>query len=138
MSADVEMIERPRLRWGWVWWLFGWGLLVLTLNESLERHPPAVFEMTSDKIVHAVGYFGLAMWFAGITRARRYPLVGALLIAFGGVIELLQGAMHNGRQAEWLDLAADSVGVVGALALAYAGLGRWAVWIERLLGLQKK
>jgi VanZ family protein len=118
--------------------LLGWGFVVLTVNDSLERHPPAVFELASDKIVHFLGYFALAMWFAGVTRVRRYPVVGALLIALGGVIEILQGVMGNGRDAEWLDLLADALGVIAALGLAYAGLGRWAMWMERLLGVQKK
>lgn len=132
------MIERPHLRFAWVWWLLGWAFVVLTVNDSLEARPPAVFELASDKVVHFLGYFALAMWFAGVTRARRYPMVGVLLIALGGVIEILQGAMGNGRQAEWLDLVADALGVIAALALAYAGLGRWAMWIERLLGVQKQ
>jgi VanZ family protein len=132
------VIERPHLRFAWVWWLLGWAFVVLTVNDSLEARPPAVFELASDKVVHFLGYFALAMWFAGVTRARRYPMVGVLLIALGGVIEILQGAMGNGRQAEWLDLVADALGVIAALALAYAGLGRWAMWIERLLGVQKQ
>jgi VanZ family protein len=132
------VIERPHLRFAWVWWLLGWAFVVLTVNDSLEARPPAVFELASDKVMHFLGYFALAMWFAGVTRARRYPMVGVLLIALGGVIEILQGAMGNGRQAEWLDLVADALGVIAALALAYAGLGRWAMWIERLLGVQKQ
>ena len=138
MRTESQVIERPQLRFAWVWWLLGWAFVVLTVNDSLEKHPPAVFELASDKIVHFVGYFALALWFAGVTRSRRYPVVGALLIALGGVLEILQGAMSNGRQAEWNDLFADALGVIAALGLAYAGLGRWAMWIERLLGMQKK
>jgi VanZ family protein len=137
VSADSEVIERPKLRFAWVWWLLGWGFIVLTVNDSLEKNPPAFAQLASDKVLHFAGYFALAMWFAGVTRARRYPVVGALLIALGGLLEILQAAMHNGRQAEWLDLLADALGVIAALALAYAGLGRWAMWVERLLGLQK-
>ena len=139
MRVDTQVIERPHLRFAWLWWLLGWGFVVITVNDSLEAHPPGVFlELASDKVVHFVGYFALALWFAGVTRARRYPIVGALLIALGGVLEILQGAMSNGRQAEWNDLFADALGVIAGLGLAYAGLGRWAIWIERLLGVQKK
>jgi len=138
VKAETRVIEAPGLRFAWLWWLLGWALVVLTVNDSLEMHPPAAFELVSDKLVHFVGYFALAMWFAGVTRARRYPLVGVLLIGLGGLLEILQGMMNNGRQAEWLDLLADSLGVIAALGLAYAGLGRWAMWIERLLGVQKK
>jgi VanZ family protein len=131
------VIERPKLRFAWVWWLLGWGFIALTVNDSLERQPPSFVQLASDKVIHVVGYFALTMWFAGVTRPRRYPVVGALLIALGGVLEILQGAMSNGRQAEWLDLLADAVGVVLALGLAYAGLGKWAIWVERLLRVQK-
>jgi VanZ family protein len=138
VSAETPLIERPHLRLAWLWWLLGWGFVALTVNDSLETHPPSLFQLLSDKVLHFLGYFALAMWFAGVTRVRRYPVVGALLIALGGVLEILQAAMSNGRQAEWNDLLADTLGVIAALGLAYAGLGRWAVWIERLLGVQKK
>jgi VanZ family protein len=138
VRLESQVIERPHLRFAWVWWLLGWAFVVLTVSDSLEKHPPGVFELASDKVVHFLGYFALALWFAGVTRPRRYPVVGALLIVLGGVLEILQGAMNNGRQAEWNDLFADALGVIAALGLAYAGLGRWAMWIERLLGVQKK
>ena len=138
MSADPVAFERPKLRFAWLWWLLGWAFVVITVNDSLERNVPSFAHLTSDKVLHFGGYFALAVWFGGVTRTRRYPLVGVLLIALGGVLEILQGVMHNGRNAEWLDLLADALGVIAGLGLAYMGLGRWTVWIERLLGAQKK
>jgi VanZ family protein len=138
VSVGPETIERPKLRFAWLWWLFGWAFIALTVNDSLERDIPSFAKVTSDKVIHFLGYFALAMWFAGVTRTKRYPLVGVLLIVLGGLLEILQGLMHNGRNAEWLDLLADSLGVAAALGLAYAGLGKWTVWIERLLGAQKR
>lgn len=138
MSADPAAFERPKLRFAWLWWLFGWAFIVITVNDSLERTVPSFAHLTSDKVLHFAGYFALAMWFGGVTRTKRYPLVGVLLIALGGLLEILQGVMHNGRNAEWLDLLADALGVIAGLGLAYAGLGKWTVWVERLLGMQKK
>jgi VanZ family protein len=137
VSVQPDVLERPKLRFAWLWWLLGWAFVVITVNDSLERNAPSFAHLVSDKVVHFVGYFALAMWFAGVTRTRRYPWVAASLIALGGVLEILQGLMHNGRDAEWLDLLADALGVLAALALAYAGLGKWTVWVERLLGARK-
>jgi hypothetical protein len=54
-------------------------------------------------------------------------------VAIGGVIELLQGAMGLGRDAEWLDLVADTLGVALGLVLVLTPLGRWARWFESLV-----
>jgi VanZ family protein len=129
---------QSKLRYAWLWWAVGYILLVWTVNDSLERHPPNFGGLfPSDKVLHFMGYFLLATWFAGVARRSRYWLVGMLLIAFSGAIEIAQGLMHNGRQAEWLDLLANTCGVTAALTLGALGLGRWMVWIERALGLQK-
>ena len=137
MSAESEALERPKLRFAWLWWLLGWAFVVITVNDSLERNVPSFAHLMSDKLLHFGGYMALALWFGGVTRTRRYPVVGMLLIALGGVLEILQGTMQNGRSAEWLDLLADALGVVAGLGLAYAGLGNWTVWVERLLGARK-
>ena len=136
---SVESLDmQSKLRYAWLWWVVGYILLVWTVNDSLERHPPnfgGIFP--SDKVLHFTGYFLLATWFAGVARRSRYWLVGILLIAFSGAIEIAQGLMHNGRNAEWMDLFANTCGVTAALIIASLGLGRWMIWIERLFGLQK-
>lgn len=47
-----------------------------------------------------------------------------LVLAFGGVLEVLQGVMPYGRSASWLDVVANTCGVLigtlGALATSYA------------------
>jgi len=138
--VSVESVYvQPKLRYAWLWWALGYILLVWTVNDSLERHPPDIFfhVFPSDKALHFTGYFLLATWFAGVAQRSRYWLVGILLIAFSGAIEIAQGLMHNGRQAEWLDLLANTCGVTAALIIAALGLGKWMMWIERVLGLQK-
>jgi VanZ family protein len=138
VSVESAYIARPKLRFAWLWWTIGWVLVVLTINDSLERSPPQFLNVfPSDKLLHFSGYFALATWFGGVTRKQRYPIVGVLLIALGGALEIAQGLMSNGRSAEWLDFLANSLGVTIGLAIAYAGLGMWTVWIERLLGAQK-
>ncbi|HEV7713953.1 MAG TPA: VanZ family protein [Steroidobacteraceae bacterium] len=138
MSAWTDLAARPKLRFGWLWWAVGWALIALTFRDSLERDVPSFAHMfPSDKILHYTGYFLLALWFAGVTHRKRYAIVGVLLICMGGLIEILQGAMNNGREADWFDFMANSLGIVTGLAIAYAGLGMWMVWVERLFRLQK-
>ena len=138
MSAESAYVAQPKLRYAWLWWAIGYALLVWTVNDSLERHPPnfgGIFP--NDKVVHFTGYFLLATWFGGVARRNQYWIVGAGLIAFSGLMEILQGVMHNGRDAEWLDLVANTLGVTTGLTLASIGLGKWMVWVERLFRLQK-
>lgn len=138
MSVETQIAERPKLRFGWLWWAIGWVLVILTINDSLERNAPNFTHLfVSDKLLHFTGYFALATWFGGVTRKRRYPVVGVFLIALGGSLEIGQLLMRNGRSAEWLDFLANTLGVAVGLVIAYAGLGMWPVWVERLVGAQK-
>jgi VanZ family protein len=113
-------------------------LVAGTVNEELQPHVwSAVEVLPSDKAMHFTGYFLLTTWFTGVARRSRYLLVGVLLIAFGGALEIAQGAMHEGRMADWLDFLANSLGVMLGVTLAMLGLGDWMIWIERLLRVRK-
>ncbi len=80
-----------------------------------------------DKIIHAIMFGGLAGAFA-FDYARKKPrqkpgrrvMVYMCLVslAFGGLIELLQTAMHIGRSGDWCDFIADAVGVAVAFVSA--------------------
>lgn len=137
MSVESAYVEQPKLRFAWLWWAVGYMLIVLTIHDSLEQHPPSFASFVNDKTVHFTGYFLLATWFGGVARRTRYWAVGLGLVALGGGIEIAQGLMHNGRDSEWLDMLANTLGVSIGLGLAYLGLGMWMVWVERLLRLQK-
>jgi VanZ family protein len=136
VNAESAYVLRPKLRYAWLWWVIGYVLIAWTINDSLEAHPPE-FGHTSDKVLHFTGYFLLTTWFAGVARTSWYWLVGLGLAALGGCMEILQGLMHNGRTADWMDMLANSCGILAGLLIAWLGLGRWMVWIEKLLGLQK-
>lgn len=138
MSVESAYVQAQKLRFAWLWWAIGYLLLAWTVNDSLERHPPNFGPFfASDKVLHFVGYFLLATWFGGVARRGWYWIVGFGLIAFSGLIEIAQGLMHHGRQAEWYDFLANTLGVTTGLVLASLGLGKWLVWVERLLRLQK-
>ena len=139
MSVAATEIAQPRkLRLWWLWWLLGWALLAATINESLQRQVWKVAEiLPSDKAMHFSGYCILALWFAGVARRSRYLVVGSLLVAFGGALEIAQGLMHEGRTADWFDFLANSLGITTGLTVAAFGLGDWMVWIEKLLRVRK-
>lgn len=86
----------------------------------------------SDKVKHAMSYALLGFWFGSITSHRSFPGLAIALLAFGGVIELLQEWMQLGRHAEWADLAANAIGMAAGMALAATPLARWVNRVESL------
>lgn len=90
-------------------------ILVLITAGSLfpvDYLPPAP---GSDKTHHFIGYCALMLPTA--LRRPKYWLVIALgIIAWSGLIELIQP--HVNRYGEWLDLAANSVGVLIAIGIS--------------------
>jgi len=65
----------------------------------------------SDKFEHTIAYMVLTA--AGLTLFPRHPraIIGGAF-AFGVMIEVLQAAMGFGRQGDWRDVAANSLGIV--------------------------
>lgn len=94
--------------------------LAVILYAALSPHPPTE-GFGWDKLNHMAAFFALA---AGARML--WPHLSALrlivlLTILGAGIELLQLAMHMGRDGDWLDLAADIVAtvagtIVGSLA----------------------
>lgn len=96
-----------------------WASLALLSVASLlpvEMLPPQALDLW-DKAQHALGFGWLALF--GLLSYPQKPVrVALLLLVYGGVIELAQMAT-GWRYGEWLDLAADGVGIaIGALAWA--------------------
>lgn len=78
-----------------------------------------------DKLQHAVA-FGLLAFLSFMSLESRqistrfssfFAFFGTVL--FGGLIELLQGCLTINRKAEWLDLAADSLGALAVTILLH-------------------
>lgn len=123
----------PNLRLARLWWAVGWGMVLYITVCCLEpaRYVPNLHLW--DKAEHALAFFGMSLWFGGLVRRSRYPVIAALMLVFGGAIEIAQGVMGLGRDADILDWVADAVGIASALSLLYLGLGGWARWIEARL-----
>jgi len=101
---------------------FGAALVVVLILSLWPTPEPLPLNTGWDKTDHvaafaALGLLGLPAW----PQLRARVLLG--LVAYGGLIELLQGLTVY-RQADWGDLLADAAG--GALAaMLYAGWLRW-------------
>lgn len=83
----------------------------------------------SDKILHALTFATLSVWFSGQYRRSAYLRIGLALLLFGLLIECCQ-FMVGYRTADWHDIAANTVGIIVGLAIAMAGLGGWSQQLE--------
>lgn len=107
------------------WWkLLLWAGVALTLILALVPAPPKALSTGWDKSDHlgAFGFLavvGRLAWGGGL---RRYLLLLLCLVAFGGLIEILQMFVPH-RQADWFDLLADTAGTL--LGLLLAALVAW-------------
>jgi len=107
--------------------LFQLAVATVTVLSLLpQRDLPKVG--VSDKLEHAIAYFGLAILGSLACRTRGGLLsLFVLLCAMGGIIELLQ-AFSPGRTPEVADAAADAagaaVGILIALLVSLLRVGR--------------
>ncbi len=136
MSVSGLQIGRtgaPELRLARLWWLVGWAMVIYITVSCLEpaRYVPNLHLW--DKAEHALAFCGMSVWFGGLARRSRYPIIAALMLVFGGAIEIAQGAMKLGRDQDIMDWVADAVGIAVAMGALYLGLGGWARWIEGLI-----
>ena len=92
------------------------AIAFLSLTPSYELPGPRL----SDKIHHLIAYGVLAAT-AIVGRHRRSVLtVLAAVIAYGFLLEALQGLMGLGRSASWLDGIANMVGALLGVLVALA------------------
>ena len=80
----------------------------------------------TDKMMHLGAYFGLGIvWFffylfkvqEGSIRIKAFFNISILIILFGMLIEVLQGALTDYRDPDWADILANSIGVLLALGM---------------------
>lgn len=119
------------------WRIAGAVLLCLVLAAALM---PAVWFWNdsggalawfrnADKVLHATAFLVLAVWFSGQYGRPSYLRVAAGLLLFGLFMEFCQYLVGY-RKADFLDVAANTAGIVGGLLLALAGLGGWSLRLE--------
>ena len=126
------------LRYARRWKLAGMLLLAIVLAMALlpsdwfwPSGPDSPFLIT-DKWLHGFTFAVLALWFAGQYARDSYWRLITGLVAFGLLIEVTQ-RMVSYREAEWMDLLADLIGIGFGIAIALAGLGGWCLRFEEWL-----
>lgn len=106
------------------WWRAVLALLLAVISWlALTPAPPPEAGLLWDKLNHFAAFASLAV--AGFMGFQRRWLAVALgLLAYGGLIEVLQSFTPT-RVGDWIDLLADGIGIGLGLALA-ATLAGWA------------
>lgn len=99
------------------------AIAYLTLVPSPLPEPPTPLFDGADKVVHGLMFLVLA-WCLNRDLSRQKSLVTAaaafaLATVYGGLIEILQGAMQLGRSADILDFAADVAGAATGSLISY-------------------
>lgn len=115
------------------WFVLGCVFVAAAMVLSLMPLQQVTMPSWNDKFEHTMGYFLLSLWFCGLYRRQRYWVVALWMFAMGVLVEMLQGMMHLGRQADIKDIYADILGIGIAIILAMTPLGRWSYWFEKLV-----
>jgi len=90
--------------------------LTLAAITVLSLRPVVVPDVPGgDKTLHLVAYAAL-IFPAGLRRPRRISSIFLLFLLYSGLIELIQPYVN--RCGEWLDLAANALGLACGLLLA--------------------
>lgn len=92
--------------------LFTLAVITILSLWPLEKLP---LVPGTDKTHHLIAYIAL-MFPTALRKPNRWLSIGFLFIAYSGVVELIQPYVN--RYGEWLDLAANTAGIVLGLIIA--------------------
>jgi len=109
-----ENSQTAALRWLPLWRGIGWSLILAVWVLSLMPQPPSA--PGSDKLHHLLAYFGLMLLFCQWRPRKQHAVLAIALIVMGCAIEVIQP--FTGRYFSWLDMLANSSGVLIAWWLA--------------------
>ena len=116
------------------WWVLGFALVAVVIYFCLIPGRQVPHTWFSDKINHFIAHFALAAWFAGLVPRRGWWKILLALAALGIGIEVTQGLMHEGREADYRDELANFGGALAALGASWLGLARWPEFAAWVLG----
>lgn len=131
MSERGTVWPSGRLRWHRVWVTLGGAIMMWVLWMAFRPDPGVALDFPyGDKLLHAATFAALMGWWGNVYRSRRARGWAALgCLAFGGLIEWAQW-LNPPREADALDLLADSAGIVLALLLLRTPLARVLAGVE--------
>jgi len=116
-----------------LWLALSAALVLLVVWGSLETGVPLPLPGGLDKAEHFGTYAFLTVWFTGMSLRSRYWLVTVALLGLGLSMEIGQYLMHAGREADPLDMAANTLGVASGLVAALWATGGWTPRVEAWL-----
>jgi hypothetical protein len=90
-----------------LFWLLPGAVLIVALLPATEA--PTVF--ASDKLNHMLAFVTLSLFARVLWPRLSFSVLFAVLAAFGGLIEALQWSLGFGRDADWMDFAADVLAI---------------------------
>ena len=128
------MLPLRHARW---WRVVSVLILVFSLIAAMSpefwffdnRGKALLWFQNADKWLHGLAFVVLSVWFSGIVEKRRYWLVELGLMLFGFLVEFCQLQVSY-RTADWLDIMANTLGIIVGLTIAVAGLGGWGPRFE--------
>lgn len=124
---------RP-LRYARYWVLFGLLMVATVVYLTLEAPSGRIGRIPNlDKAYHFVAFLSLTLWFAALVERRGYWAVSIALFLLGIAIEIGQHVMALGRSAEFLDVVADTAGILVGIVLSLAIRDSWLQRVERWL-----
>ena len=85
-----------------------------------------------DKLVHALAYFLMMIWFAGLYARRHQAIAALFVLALGFLMEMVQWWLPY-RFFEPADLVANAVGVAAGLGMSLWLLAGWCQGMESRL-----
>ncbi|MDR4503472.1 MAG: VanZ family protein [Candidatus Scalindua sp.] len=107
----IKLLIFIKTNWA-VFTLFTLAVITTFSLWPLEKLPPVP---GTDKTHHLIAY-AVLMFPTALRKPDKWILFGLLFIAYSGVIELFQPYVN--RYGEWLDIAANTAGVVCGLIIA--------------------
>ncbi len=126
------------LRYFWLWFALGAGMVVAIAYLSLMSHPPAPVNFQfADKVEHFLAYALLMIWFVQIFERRRHVWVLAALLLFSIIIEMLQG-LSGFRSFDFWDIMANFSGMGLGWLLGGTRVAQSLAQIENYMNFQRK
>jgi VanZ family protein len=111
------------------------ALVIASLSLVPGQNMPGSFLFSIpyiDKIIHMSMY--AALGFVALTESRRnqprlvfHLLLLLAILALSAIIEILQATVVAARAAEWYDLLANFLGLLGGY-IAYRFIGTWRIF----------